>query len=225
MGLCRDIYLDFRRYRATGDGWFSVIFLTQGFWASAVYRFSRWSWLGVKNRFLRRALRAFLAFLQKAVEIITGISIPPECEIGEGLYIGHFGPTVFPVHGRIGRNCNVAQGVTFGIGGRGESRGAPVIGDRVHIGTNAVVIGKITVGNDAVISAASLVTKSVPPRAVMMGNPARVVSYAGSFDFIRYDAMEADPQRQAALGAEAEARAAAAAPPDAPARDPVSCAG
>jgi serine O-acetyltransferase len=223
MGLCRDIYLDYRRYRAAGGGWFSVVFLTQGFWASSVYRFSRWAWLGVKVPVLRRLLRVFLAVLQKAVEVVTGISLPPECEVGEGLYIGHFGPIIFPRHGRIGSNCNVQQGVTFGVGGRGDSRGAPVIGDRVHVGPNAVVIGNITVGNDAVISSLALVTKPVPPRAVVMGNPARVVSYAGSFDFIRYDAMHADPGRLASIGAEAAPGAADGAAPEVPMRDPVSC--
>lgn len=72
---------------------------------------------------------------------------------------------------------------------------APTVGDRVYIGPNAIVVGKITVGDDAMICAGSVVTKSVPPRAVVLGNPARVVSYSGSFDYIAYDGMENDPER------------------------------
>jgi hypothetical protein len=39
----------------------------------------------------------------------------------------------------------------------------------------------------------------VPPRAVVLGNPARVVSYEGSFDWVLYDGMDADPARRASL--------------------------
>lgn len=47
------------------------------------------------------------------------------------------------------------------------------------------------------ICAASVVTRSIPPRAVVVGNPARVVAYYGAFDYVLYDCMEQDPERQA----------------------------
>jgi serine acetyltransferase len=103
------------------------------------------------------------------------------------------------MHGSIGRNCSVSQGVTIGLAGTGQSRGAPTLGDRVYLGPNAIVVGKISVGDDAVICAGRVVTRSVPPRAVVLGNPARVASYEGSFDYVVYDGMEADPARYAAL--------------------------
>jgi serine O-acetyltransferase len=60
-------------------------------------------------------------------------------------------------------------------------------------------VGKITIGDDVMICPGSFVTRSVPPRAVVMGNPAKVVSYEGSFESIVYDGMEDDPARRAAL--------------------------
>jgi len=204
--LWSDLYKDYRRYRATGArGWFGVIFLTQGFWAVSVYRLThrleRWRFLPG----LGLVLHAIGTVLHKAAEVITGISLPPECDIAPGLYIGHFGPTV--VHGavHIGANCNLSQGVTIGIAGREENRGCPTLGDRIYVGPNAVIMGKISIGDDAAIGAGAIVSKAVPDRGVAVGNPASVISYRGSFDFVQYDGMETDPERLAAFGGEARA--------------------
>jgi len=194
------IYSDFRRYRATGARTaFGVIAFTQGFWASLVYRVSRCALIRLRIPGLRAAVHAGCIVLQKAMEVLAGISIPPTCHIGPGLYIGHFGGILIDAECRLGRNCNLSQGVTLGQGGRGETRGVPVLGDRVHVGANAVVLGQITIGDDAVIGAGAVVMNSVPPRGVALGNPARVVSNEGSFEFVNYDGMEQDPARKQAL--------------------------
>jgi serine O-acetyltransferase len=125
--------------------------------------------------------------------------IPGKCNIGPGLYIGHFGGIFIDAEARLGENCNLAQGVTIGKGGRGELHGVPVLGARVHIGANAIVLGKIAVGNDAVIGPGAVVMSDVPPCGVAMGNPARVIASTGSFEFVHYDKMENDPSRQFAL--------------------------
>ncbi|HYR36349.1 MAG TPA: DapH/DapD/GlmU-related protein [Burkholderiales bacterium] len=189
----RHIYCDFRRYRVTADAALRTIFLTQGFWASSVYRVSR-AMVGRAS-----ITRALAALAQKLVEIITGISIPPRCEIGDGLYIGHYGSIILSPEARIGHNCSLAQNVTIGVAGRGEGRGAPTLGNRVFIGAHSVIVGRITIGDDVVVCAGSVVNRSVPARAVVMGNPARVVSYDGSFDYILYDGMDVDPARRASL--------------------------
>jgi serine O-acetyltransferase len=194
----RHIRLDYRRYRATGDSW-GTILLSQGFWASCVYRISRAAITGARPRFLRRPLRIVATLAQKLMEIVTGICIPPQCEIGEAFYIGHYGSIILPRHGTIGHNCSVAQNVTLGIAGAKENRGAPAIGNRVFIGAHSVVVGKITVGDDAMICAGAVVTRSVPARALVMGNPARVLSYEGSFEHVLYDGMEQDADRLASL--------------------------
>jgi serine O-acetyltransferase len=192
------LYRDYKRYEATGDS-AGTILLSQGFWASSVYRLSRAAVTGARPRFLRAPLRAIAVLGQKLIEIVTGICIPAKCEIGEGLYIGHYGGIILPRHGRIGHNCSFAQNSTIGVAGKGDSRGAPVIGNRVFIGAHSVVVGKITIGEDAMICAGSIVTRSVPARAVVMGNPARVVSYEGSFDHVLYPGMENDADRSASL--------------------------
>jgi serine O-acetyltransferase len=196
MSVWKLIYSDYRRYRATGSTrpW-RLIFFTQGLWASTIYRLSHWLYARVTLPGLRPVARCACQIARKIVEIVTGISLPPECEIGPGLYIGHFGTIIVAPKVRIGANCNLSQGVTLGFGGRGRRGGYPTIGDRVFIAVNAVVLGDIEVGDDAVIGAGAVIVRPVPPRAVMVGNPARIASLKGSFDFIQYDGMEDDPER------------------------------
>lgn len=203
----RHLYLDFKRYEATGDSW-GTILLSQGFWASSVYRISSAAIAGARPAFLRGPLRIVATLAQKLMEILTGICIPAKCEIGEGLYIGHYGGIILPRHGRIGHNCSFAQNSTIGVAGTGDLRGAPTIGNRVFIGAHSVVVGRITIGEDAMICAGSIVTRSVPPRAVVMGNPARVVSYEGSFEHVMYPGMEYDEDRRASQEAAARLRRA-----------------
>ncbi len=193
----RHIQRDFRRYRVTADAALRTIFLTQGFWASCVYRISRAAYQ--RDGLLGFALRPLMSIAQKAIEILTGICLPPECEIGDGLYIGHYGSIIVAPEARIGHNCSLAQNVTIGKAPTAEGHGAPTIGNRVFIAAHSVIVGPITVGDDVVICAGSVVIKSVPARAVVMGNPARVVSYDGSFDYVFYDGMDVDPARRASL--------------------------
>jgi len=196
----RQVQRDYLRYRATSDSRGTTV-LAQGFWASTVYRVMRAGVYGARPRFLRAPLRVLSVLAQKLMEIVTGICIPVGCDIGQGIYIGHYGAIILPARGRIGHNCSFAQNVTIGVAGAGANRGAPVIGDRVFVGAHSVVVGRITIGDDAMVCAGSVVTRSVPPRAVVMGNPARVVSYEGSFDHVYYPGMETDPARLAALEA------------------------
>lgn len=201
MSVRELIRSDLRRYMATGAGRpLRVVLFAQGFWATTVYRLTHRIYLArIPVPLLRSAVRLACQISRKVMEIVTGISLGPECVIGEGLYIGHFGHVIVSPSSRIGANCNLSQGVTLGYGGRGEHGGHPTLGNRVYVAANAVVVGRITIGDDAVIGAGAVVTKSVPPRAVIVGNPAQIRSYKGSFDFIRYDGMEHDPERQASM--------------------------
>jgi acetyltransferase-like isoleucine patch superfamily enzyme len=113
----------------------------------------------------------------------------------------------FPGSGRkltIGRYCSIADKVEILLGGnhridwattypfsalpeiwpsapRSEayhsSRGDVVIGHDVWLGSGAVILSGVTVGHGAVVAAHALVTKDVPPYAVVGGNPAKVIRY------------------------------------------------
>lgn len=113
-----------------------------------------------------------------------GFDISPKTRIGPGLYIGHFGGVVISPFAVLGSNINIAQGVTIGAASRGRLTGAPTLEDRVWVGANAIVVGKITVGHDALIAPGAYVNFDVPPMAVVLGNPGKVVSSAGSIGYV-----------------------------------------
>ncbi len=95
-------------------------------------------------------------------------------KIGGGLLINHkMGCTILA--NTIGENCTVLQGVTIGKGKETENGELPTIGNNVRIMANAVVIGGISIGDNAVIGAGAVVIKDVPAGAVMAGVPAKVV--------------------------------------------------
>jgi serine O-acetyltransferase len=119
-----------------------------------------------------------LKFLFRLINFVFstlyGISINPVCEIGRGFYIGHYGG-IF-IRGEFGRNCSISQGVTFGSKGAGKSNGWPVASDNLYVGAGAKVIGNITIGNDCIVGANAVVTKSIPENSLAIGVPAVIKS-------------------------------------------------
>jgi virginiamycin A acetyltransferase len=59
----------------------------------------------------------------------------------------------------------------------GHKKGDIVIGNGVWIGDSVVVLSGVHIGDGAVIGAGSVVTKSIPPYAIAVGNPAKVIKY------------------------------------------------
>jgi serine O-acetyltransferase len=113
-----------------------------------------------------------------------GISIPFDTEIGEGLYIGHFGGIVVNERAVIGKNCNLSHDVTLGQANRGKRKGYPVVGDCVYFGPGAKVLGSVVVGDNAAVGANCVVTRDVPESGVVVGAPGRVISREGSAGYV-----------------------------------------
>ena len=95
-------------------------------------------------------------------------------DIGGGMSSFHGFATII-IAQRIGEDFLFAQQVTVGYDDRG---GTPVIGDRVRIGAGAIVIGPITIADDAVIGAGAVVVKDVAPATVVAGVPAAPIEHA-----------------------------------------------
>lgn len=154
-----------------------ILFLTtQGLWAMFVYRISNGIYKSKLPKPIKKVLLVFAVVWQKWIEIITGISIPYSAQIGPQFYIGHFGGIIINAKAVIGNNCNISQGVTIGVSGRGEKRGVPRIGNHVYIGANATIVGNVEVGDYCVVAANSLVVSSVFPNKTVAGVPAKEIS-------------------------------------------------
>lgn len=184
MTLFQLIKSDYKKHQRYGGHFFVILFFTQGFWAIFQYRIAHFVHSKITWQPFRVLLKGLLLLWQKTIEIVAGISIPASAKIGHSFYIGHFGGVIINAEAIIGDNCNISQGVTVGVSGQGERRGVPIIGSEVYIGANAVVVGKITVGNNVLIGACSMVNASVKDNAVVSGVPALMVSQNGSKGYI-----------------------------------------
>ena len=97
-----------------------------------------------------------------------------ENQIGGGVYFGHPSGITINTHAVIGSNVNIGKGATIGRENRGKRKGAPVIGNEVWIGINAVIVGNVHIGNDVLIAPNSYVNFDVPDHSIVIGNPAVV---------------------------------------------------
>lgn len=144
-----------------------------GVHAVVVFRFGQW--LRRQPLLLRLFLTPIYLLQYHRMRTRWGIEIPRKAEIGEGLYIGHFGGITISPASRIGTNATISQQVVIGVSGEGEARGSPVIGDNVYIGSGAKVLGKIRLGNNAVVY------KDIPDNAVVVLDPGfKIISYKGN---------------------------------------------
>ncbi|MGY5847695.1 serine O-acetyltransferase [Salegentibacter sp. HM20] len=176
---------DLEKYHRYSDNSKLILFLTQqGLWALLVYRINNSIFSSRFPNFIKTPLLFVGLIFQKSMEIITGISLPYSAEIGDFCYIGHFGGVIINPKAKIGENCNISQGVTIGISGKGSKRGVPVIGNNVYIGVNVVVAGNIFIGDHVVIASNSLVTRSIPSNKTVMGVPAEVISSISNNSYI-----------------------------------------
>lgn len=105
---------------------------------------------------------------------------------GPGLAILHYGSIMVTENARVGKNCrlhistHITESGQLGVGGREY---APVIGDNVYIGPGSKIYGPITIGDNCVIAANAVVTKSFPePGLTLGGIPAKVIATGGTGD-------------------------------------------
>ena len=74
-----------------------------------------------------------------------------------------------------GKNVNIATGCTIGVENRGIRKGCPKIGNCVWIGSNSVIVGNISIGDDVLIAPLTFVNFDVPSHSIVIGNPARII--------------------------------------------------
>ena len=157
-------------YEANGRDW-----TRPGFRTLAVYRFGVWR-MGIRSPIIRKFASFIYRIGFRRCRNVYGIELPYSAQIGRRVVIEHQGGIV--VHGAttIGDGTIIRQGCTFGIRSLDRLDEAPTIGRDVNIGAGAVIIGDVKVGDGASIGANAVVLHDVPPGALAIGVPAKLVA-------------------------------------------------
>ena len=143
-----------------------------GHWSSTVS--GRWRY-GLRPALLRKPFSLLYKVLFKWIQMVAGIELPCEVEIGRNFVIDHLGGIVVSGYARFGNNCRIRNGVVVGLQ-RVDDPCAPVIGNNVDIGAGAKVLGRIRIGNNVAIGANAVVITDVPDDCIATGVPARIRS-------------------------------------------------
>jgi len=144
-----------------------VLFCYPGFHALRFHRVAHFLWQH-RLRFIARLLSHIGRFL-------TGIEIHPGARIGRRFFLDHGMGVVIGETTEIGDDVLIYQGVVLGGTSLEKRKRHPTIGNNVVIGAAAILLGPITLGNGARVGANSVVVKSVPPGATVVGVPGRIV--------------------------------------------------
>lgn len=112
---------------------------------------------------------------------------------GERLQIGNCVSLAEDVKFILGGNHSITGYSTFPFsalsglepGIDAKCKGAIIVNDDVWIGLGVIVLSGVTIGRGAVIAAGSIVSKDVPPYAIVAGNPAKIIKYRLSEDEIQ----------------------------------------
>ena len=122
-----------------------------------------------------KPLRMLYTLRLKLMSYRTQIQIPARTKIGAGFYIGHTGRVIIHPDAVLGENVNLGTGVTIGQENRGQRKGAPTLLGNCWVGTNSVIVGKVTIGEDVMIAPLTFVNFDVPPHSIVVGNPAKII--------------------------------------------------
>jgi len=122
----------------------------------------------------QKRLRLPARLLSHVSRFLTGIEIHPGARIGRRFFIDHGLGVVIGETAEVGDDVLMYQGAVLGGTTLEKGKRHPTIGSNVVIGTGATVLGAITVGDNARVGSGSVVVKTVPPRATVVGIPGRI---------------------------------------------------
>lgn len=126
---------------------------------------------------------------------VLAVDIPINAKLGGGLILLHGQGVVVHADAEVGPNCLIAQGVTLGVNERTGQ--APRLGGRVDVGPGAKILGGVTIGDNAKIGANAVVLQDVPPGALAVGIPARILEGRGHRTSpTEHDRLERGPERE-----------------------------
>lgn len=164
--LKEDVQTVFRKDPAARNV-IEVLLFYPGFQALWAHRFAHFCWTH-RLRLLGRMISHLSRFL-------TGIEIHPGARIGRRFFIDHGMGVVIGETAQIGDDCLLYQGVVLGGTTLEKTKRHPTLGNNVVVGSAAILLGPITLGDGARVGANSVVVKSVPAGKTVVGVPGRIV--------------------------------------------------
>ena len=144
-----------------------VILCYPGLHALWFHKIAHWFW--VRNH---KLIGRFISHLNR---FFTGIEIHPGAQIGRRFFIDHGMGVVIGETTIVGDDVLLYKGVVLGGTSLEAKKRHPTIGNNVVVGTNAIVLGNITIGDNCKIGAGSVVTKPAPPDSTIVGIPGRTL--------------------------------------------------
>ncbi|MDR3049671.1 MAG: serine O-acetyltransferase [Elusimicrobiota bacterium] len=163
--LREDISAIFKKDPAARS-YLEILLCYPGLHAIIFHRFSHYLW-NLKFYFIAR-------FISHISRFLTGVEIHPGAKLGRRVFIDHGMGIVIGETAEIGDDVLIYKGVLLGGTSVEKVKRHPTIGNNVILGSNAVVLGAIKIGNNVRVGAASVVTQDVPNNATAVGVPARI---------------------------------------------------
>ena len=120
-------------------------------------------------------LKLLARILSHINRFLTGIEIHPGAKIGRRFFIDHGAGIVIGETSDIGDDVLLYQGIVLGGTTLEKKKRHPTLGNNVEMGSGAIALGPITIGDGARIGSGSVVIKSVPPGATVVGIPGKIV--------------------------------------------------
>ncbi len=143
-----------------------IILCYPGLHSLWLYRLAHFLW--------QHKLRLLARFLSHISRFLTGIEIHPGARIGRRFFIDHGAGVVIGETAEIGDDVLLYQGVVLGGTTLEKKKRHPTLGNNVVMGAGAIALGAITIGDGVRIGSGSVVVKSVPPGATVVGVPGKI---------------------------------------------------
>lgn len=139
----------------------------RGFHALQLYRIAHSLW--------SEGDKTSAVLVQNWTAVAYGVDIHPAASIGDGLFLDHALGIVIGETAIVEDGVSIWHNVTLGSTFKDSGARHPVIRKNAMLCTGATVLGRVEVGENAVVAAGALVTKDVAPNRLALGSPARDV--------------------------------------------------
>jgi len=147
------------------------------------YNISRWLYL--------HKIPLLPSFFRGLIFILYNCKIPYQSKIGKGTFLICKGIGVSIIeNAEIGENCRI--GINVVIAGKSPYKNSPKLGNNIWLGPGSIILGPVIIEDDVIISANSVILKSIPSGAIVAGVPAKIIGWTKD---LNYDIMKNESWR------------------------------